>query len=190
LIINYRYDYPNINLQMTQYNISTLFNAILEDKIDAGFTLSCNIAKLPGLEWKKVYSDVFCVVLPSDHPLAGKKAISLPELAEETFIIEESSGVYDQLLELFNAAGFAPKTVPRSAFPENVLLMVETGLGAAILPRHLNIYQRPGVSFIEIEGRGAAVDIVLAWKKNNNNPAIPILISELENLDLSPEKEA
>jgi len=189
LIINYRDNYPNIDLQMNQYNIATLINAILDDKIDAGFTLSCDIAKVPGIEWKKVYSDVFCVVLRNDHPLAGEKKISLFQLADETFIIEEPSGVYDQLLDLFKESGFAPKTIPRSAFPENVLLMVETGLGVAILPRHLNIYKRPGVSFIELEGESAKVDIVLAWKKDNTNPAIPLLLSELENMDLDKKKE-
>jgi DNA-binding transcriptional LysR family regulator len=188
LIINYRYDYPNIDLQMTQFNIGTLINAILEDKIDAGFTLSCNITKVPGIEWKKVYGDVFCVVLRSDHPLAKEEKISLRQLSEETFIIEESSGVYDQLLNLFKESGFAPQTIPRSAFPENVLLMVETGLGVAILPRHLNIYKRPGVNFVELEGEGAAVDIVLAWKKDNTNPAIPILLSELESMDINSQK--
>lgn len=182
LVLNFQQAYPNIELHLAQYNSTTLANAIELDNVDVGFMLSLNISNKPILNSKKVCTDSFCVVFRHDHPLADKSKINLSELAHETYIIKEPTRTYDHLHKLCELNGFTPKTVERPPFPENVLLMVETGIGIAILARQLEIYSRPSLRFIDIEGDCTSVDVVASWKKDNTNPAIPIFLNELDLL--------
>ena len=185
LISRFRSTYPHVDLQLNQLNLGALANALKRGDIDIGFTLSFDLPKMAGYCWQTLYADSLAVVLRHDHPAAGQSKISLGALSQENFILlspEESPGLHNQIIDLCAANGFSPKLAKLSAFPENALLMVESAIGAAILPRHIRVYASPELRFLDIDGGGTGFDVVVAWGEIHSNPAVPLFLQELESL--------
>ncbi len=179
---------PKIQLHLYSFDISGALNhALKHNEIDIGFTLSIDLTKglsiSTGLSWQPLYSDVFSAVVRHDHPLAGESSINLSNLAHEPFIMlikDPFLEGFKYTLELFGSRGFSPNIVRRTSRIDTLLMMVEMGLGIAILPRHTQIYANPTVHFIDLEGDDSRFDVIIAWKKNNTNPAILPFIKETE----------
>ncbi len=187
LISRFRSEYPNIDLQLTQFNLGALVQALKREEVDLGFTLSFDLPNMAGLSWRTIYADSLAVVVRHDHPAAGKNKIKLSTLSQEDFIIldpEESPSLHNQLMDLFTANDLSPNIIKLAAFPENALLMVESGIGIAILPRHIEVYESPEIRFLEIDGDNIKFDVVAAWSEAHSNPAIPLFLQKLESLQL------
>ena len=136
--------------------------------VDVGF-----MTKPDGDEFvfKELLADRMNIVLPKDHPLAGKK-VKLKDLAEETFVLLESG--YSQIVEkMFADAGIRPKRQYTVKDDYTVMSMVESGLGVTLLPELMlqrtpyelvgvpaepAYYRRMGVSWMKKEPGSIAVN--------------------------------
>lgn len=78
------------------------------------------------------------VIAPHDHPLVGKKNISLAELSEEPFIMREpGSGVREAAIKVFTGHGLAPpKARMELGSNEAIKHSVVGGLGLAVQSLH------------------------------------------------------
>jgi DNA-binding transcriptional LysR family regulator len=77
------------------------------------------------------------VLAPRDHPLVGRKNISLAEIAEQPFIMREpGSGIRDAILRLFAAQGLRPKVRMELGSNEAIKHAVVGGLGLSVLSLH------------------------------------------------------
>ncbi len=185
LISRFRSTYPNVDLQLSQLNLGALANALKRGDFDIYFTLSFDLLNMSGLCWQTLYTDSLAVVLRHDHPAANAGKIALSALSPEKFIFlapEESPGLYNQIMTLCAAGGFAPQVAKLAAFPENALLLVESGIGAAVLPRHIEVYAGPELRFLEIAGHDTEFEVVVVWKQSHANPAVPVFLQELASI--------
>jgi DNA-binding transcriptional LysR family regulator len=183
LISHFRRTYPNVDLQLNQLNLGALANALKRGDFDISFTLSFDLLSMSGLCWKTLYTDSLAVVLRHDHPAASAGSIALSALSREKFIFlapEESPSLYNQIMTLCSAGSFSPQVAKLAAFPENALLMVESGIGVAVLPRHIEVYAGPELRFLDIDGKNTDFEVVVVWKQSHSNPAVPVFLQELE----------
>ncbi|QDR83485.1 LysR family transcriptional regulator [Sporomusa termitida] len=183
LITQFRSMYPNVSLQLDQYNMGALAQALKREEIDIAFSLLFDQPE-KGYSSKTLYRDSLAIVLPKNHPFAGKKVISLADLAHEPFIFAgkgESPGMFKRVIELCMANGFSPNIIKQYSFPENALLMVKTGLGIAILSRHMESTDSD-LWFGSIEGDNTKIDVVITWKTANTNPAIQLFLKLLDSI--------
>jgi len=92
------------------------------------------------------------VMAPRDHPLMGKKNISLEEITKEPFIIREpGSGIRDAMYKAFDAAGAQhPKVRMELGNNEAIKHAVAGGLGLSVLSLHT----------LSLEGVDGAVGIL------------------------------
>lgn len=92
------------------------------------------------------------VMAPRNHPLMGKKNISLEEIAKEPFIIREpGSGTRDVMYKAFDAAGGIRPTVRMElSNSEAIKHAVAGGLGLSVLSLHT----------LSLEGINGAVGIL------------------------------
>lgn len=72
-------------------------------------------------------------VLPARHPLARLPAVSLRDLARETFVLIDLPGSREHFLSLFRIHGTAPSRIIRCTSLEMVRGMVACGHGVSIL---------------------------------------------------------
>lgn len=92
---------------------------------------------------------------PRDHPLVGKKNISLETLSKEHFIIREpGSGIRDALLRMFTEKGLRPNVRMELGSNEAIKHAIVGGLGISIMSLHtLTLEGGDGpVALLDVEG--------------------------------------
>ncbi|WP_335491650.1 LysR family transcriptional regulator [Neobacillus niacini] len=183
----FRKKYPKVNMNFVYYNTGQIIKTLQNDEIDIGFTLSHGIQNIAGVEYKTLWEQRKCVVVPYDHPLAKEKEVLLEKLAGESFVMlnrEESLQGYEHVLAMCAAKGFSPNIVSSASRIDAVLMIVEAGIGISIVSKHLKTYASPGLRFIDIVGDDNSVNVIAAWKRSSSNPCIPLFIQEV-NLALN-----
>ncbi len=187
LIRNFRSTYPNISLNFIQDNTETINSYIKRGLLDIAFTDSYNLDEISDFHWKLICSDPICVVLHREHPLANETKISLSALVHEAFVTidsQEYHNAFSHMLDFITSkGGFTPQIISQHRHPETVLLMIEAGVGIALLPHYfLNAYVNPDLKFIELEGEGDFVHTIVTWQKQHTNPSIPLFLNQLATI--------
>lgn len=83
---------------------------------------------------RTIITEPFVLLAGKAHALAGQKALSLRQLAAESFIFYKGRA-RDTALESCRKAGFEPRIVCESGELGTVRALVAAGLGVAIVPR-------------------------------------------------------
>ncbi|MEH7095279.1 LysR family transcriptional regulator [Neobacillus vireti] len=185
LIRRFKRKYPKVNIRLNYYHVGKIIEKLKTDELDIAFTLSLGLQSIGGLEYKTLWTQPHCIIMHQDHPFANRTIVNIAELANESFVMlerEESPPGFDLLLAACANHGFSPNIVNTASHIEAVLMMVDAGIGIAILPKYFQLYASPSLRFINIEGEDYTVDILASWKKVNNNPSLSLFIEELEVL--------
>lgn len=184
LIRYFRRTYPTIDLTLTQNNMEKLREALEQGLLDVAFNFTLGIDTTSGITWKTIYRDPICIIVYRDHPLASEPRIRLSDLSNESFIAidrREAPFAFDAMIQECVNSGFSPNIVVQSRSFETILFMVEAEIGIALVPRCFEMYTNKNLRFIELEGENEYVELVVAWLKDNLNPAIPLFIKALED---------
>jgi DNA-binding transcriptional LysR family regulator len=124
-----------------------------------------------------------------DHPLAGRAAVGLEELAGETFLVAEgaeSGGFTARVLELCRARGFEPDTRP-DPYPDLGLQAVREGLGVVVYVRGAFAPELPGSAFVPV-APPAGFPFAVAWRDAPVPPALGAVLGVLRgSLGESPD---
>ena len=67
------------------------------------------------------------------------------------------------MIELCSEAGFSPHIVSISSVWSSVVLMVQAGVGVAILPSNEQQFRTRDLAFCPLKARNAWVEFVMAW---------------------------
>lgn len=94
------------------------------------------------------------VMAPRNHPLVGKKNISMEDIAKEPFIIREpGSGVRDVTFKSFDAKGCRPNIRMELGSNEAIKHAIAAGIGLSILSLHTLSLEGPDgpVAILDVE---------------------------------------
>ena len=96
--------------------------------------------------------DNLVAVIPADHPYAKKDVIPLEKLADNRFLFtEESSSIYRLCIKACRESGFEPNIVFTDPKPEDLIELVQEGLGIALMLKHPAVYLlNPNISIVNI----------------------------------------
>ncbi len=170
----FRDAYPNIGFELLQGDMLQICDWLRNGMVDIGF-----MTKPPEDEFyfRELLADRMNIVLPADHPLAGKQ-LRLNDLANETFVLLESG--YSQIVEkMFQRAGLRPKRQYTVKDDYTVMSMVESGLGVTLLPEL--VLQRSPYSLYVCPAEPACYRrLGVAWlKREQNSIAVNKFVSYL-----------
>lgn len=185
LIRQFRRNYPKVDLHLNQFSHGALIEALKTDELDIAFTLAFGLHNIGGVEKKRIFTEKISVVMHCEHPLAHQTSVNIADLAEERFIVlnrQVSPQGFNRTLLMCANGGFSPNIVSEPKLLNTVLLLVDAGMGIAILPKSVALYSSPNLRFIDIDGEIAEDELVVAWKKNNMNASIPLLLEELVSI--------
>lgn len=165
--------YPDVSVNITQNGTHNLIDLLVERKLDAAF-LNRPLSGLPSsLEFAKLGEDTYSLAVPSLHPLAHRKAVSLGELKEEHFIFHQTGQVASELcLAACRQAGFEPNIVCRSGSPTTGLYMVQGGLGIALFPSEdFRSHTLNGVVELKLK-ETITKEVGMAWRRDAASPIV------------------
>lgn len=126
------------------------------------------------------------VAMPHDHRLAPLEAVSVADVADEPWVVLPGGGGAT-LSRRLHALGMRGRFVPRivETVPDSAtqLLLVDAGVGVALtfstvqenIPAHDVVFRpvRPGLGTVEVR---------LAWRRQDANPALRALVGVAESL--------
>ncbi|MEU6410007.1 LysR family transcriptional regulator [Microbispora sp. NPDC046933] len=181
----FRERYPDVELLAEAVGIADLVAGLREDRYDAAFTRP---PLVDDLATATLVAEPVCAVLPVGHPLAGRAALRLADLAGEPWVLtprgswEPWHRKYD---EDFRAAGFEPRVVQRADGVPSLLGLVAAGVGVTRLARSAHSLRRTGVVFVPLAGEQAKT--VMAWHPARDRQAVRNLLDVAAELAASTD---
>jgi DNA-binding transcriptional LysR family regulator len=169
---------PDIDLSLREMISVDQFEALASGQIDLGL-LRPPVAR-PEFEAVHVASETLMAAIPAHHPLAAKDRLDLADLDGQPFIMYapyEARYFHDLVADAFAAARVSPRIVQHLSQIHTVLSLVRTGLGLALVPRSANCLHVDGVVLRDLgETIAQTVELFLAWKRDADNPLLPIAV--------------
>lgn len=180
LLDTFRRQYPDIAVELIYGSTQEQQEALACRKIDIAFLTSPLHSE--AIEQLPVQVDRFMAVLPERHPLAGKTAVDIHELADEPFVV----GVMARwqhfrrhLDALCLQAGFQPRIVQEAYNSEGIFGLISANIGITIHLECASNYMRTGVVMLPLTGTSATVVTEAAWLKKDVSPVLRRFIDAL-----------
>ncbi len=124
-------DEPDVDVSVTSHDQHGLIGALRSGDIHVALTYSLDIDD--DIEFVSVVSIPPRVILPADHRLASRAAVTLRELAGEPFILLDLPLSREYFTSLFSAAGLTPRPALRTRDIALVRSLVANGFGFSIM---------------------------------------------------------
>jgi DNA-binding transcriptional LysR family regulator len=169
VIRNFRLQYPDVRLELSEIWSADQAEALLADLLDLGFANEPAVAS-ELLDHQPVQQDKIVVALPAAHELADREEVAMSELAGNSFITFARSTApiyFDELIAACHRAGFSPRIAQEIREVPATLSLVAAGLGIALLPGAMRTLRRDGVIWAEIADSPPIVSTVIAWRRGN-----------------------
>jgi DNA-binding transcriptional LysR family regulator len=176
LVQTYRRRYPGVVLSPVQGNTPDLVEAVQNGSVDVAFVRP-PLGDRQAITVHPLVEETMRIVLPSNHPLARKRFVSLATLAQETIILPPraiSPGLYDSIIASCQRAGFSPmlKHEDQVMVIASIVHLVAAGFGISIVPHSFEHIRADGIVYVPIKGEAPRAPISLAVRKDNRSAVI------------------
>lgn len=164
---------PGIRLELNESPTSAQLAALAAGEIACGFFHPD--APSPALTTRTLLRERNGVLLPAEHPLAGRPRLRLRELADTPFILfprAHNAGFYDRVLAAFAEARVAPRIAEEIWPRANGVGLVRAGMGATFMCPSEARQLPPEVVFRPLAGPAPESRLVLGWREADPDPAL------------------
>lgn len=176
-------EYPDIQFDLTEMGNNEQVDRLLHQNIDLGFVRTDNVPQ--PLKSMIIFEDSFSLVLPINHHIDTTTLDDLREVADEKFILFESSysqSYYVKVMQIFADAGFTPKVAHHTIHASSIYRLVENGFGISIVPSSLRLGYDLGIKFVELPHVIQKASLSAVWSPDNRNPVMGNVVSILPKL--------
>ncbi|HEY3298322.1 MAG TPA: LysR family transcriptional regulator [Armatimonadota bacterium] len=183
ILRKFREEYPEVELDLLEISGVEQGQALREKRINVGFV------RLPapeqGIVRECVAKDILMVAVPASHRLAREAAVSLSELASESFILypqqpESTWGEY--VIRICEEAGFEPRIVQKTGEIQTAVSLVDAGIGVAIVPASTQNLRREGVVYLPIAGTPPTIELTMVFREDDPSPILPRFLEIVRGL--------
>lgn len=122
---------PGVELATTEEALDGLAEGLRHGRLE--LTLGYDLGHSAGVRQRALFSVPPHVVLPTEHRLAGKRSVSLPQLDGEPMVLLDLPHSRDYFARLFDAAGVVPDVRYRTHSAETARALVARGMGYTVL---------------------------------------------------------
>jgi DNA-binding transcriptional LysR family regulator len=176
LVQTYRRRYPGVVLSPVQGNTPDLVEAVQNGSVDVAFVRP-PLGDRQSITVHPLVEETMRIVLPSNHPQARKRFVSLATLAQETIILPPraiSPGLYDSIIASCQRAGFSPMLKHEDPLMviASIVYLVAAGFGISIVPHSFEHIRADGIVYVPIKGEAPRALISLAVRKDNRSAVI------------------
>lgn len=176
ILRRYRKAFPEVELNMRQVFPATQMDLLVRREIDVIFGMINSITLPRDCQVIPLAKYPLRLVMSVEHPMAGRKKIKTPELADEPFIAH--SDPEDQHGEQFlrQVLGFNPMISHRSSSLLFMGVLIEAGFGLAVLPTVMADALAGRLTSRPLADTGASFEVAAVVRKNSLDPAVKHLV--------------
>jgi LysR family hca operon transcriptional activator len=177
-----RDELPSIDVMISSQYSPLLAGALIKGTVDAAFLR--RERGMPELAFRLLVKEPLMVILPRDHRLAARKAISPQDLAGETFVTVSSTApvlrvVIDNYLK---RSGMNIAPAHEADHLAMGMSLIASTRGVGLLPAYAQNFLPSSVTSRPLKGDMPTVDLVLGYKKSNESPILKLLLSRVDEL--------
>ena len=133
LLVRLRRLFADVSFAIEELQTEVLVEKLRAGDVDLGLLARPFDEK--GLKGPDLVEEPFVLVAPTDHPLSAPGSVQPKEVEGASLILmEDGHCLRDQAVEVCAAAGTPPATSVTAASVTTLVRMVESGLGATLLP--------------------------------------------------------
>lgn len=181
-----RVHHPEIEIQLIEQKTIHLLPKVLSGSIDIVFCRPPDIRD-PKIYFQTLFYESAVVALPDDHPLSGRPALSIQDLANAPLIVPDRRSrphSHDLTIKLFTDAGLGARIAQVAEEKHTIVSLVATGAGLAIVPRWVSRIAVPGVAFVPLSvpdgSTRSKLILAAAWARGARDPRRDALLAVLE----------
>ncbi|MFF7140776.1 LysR substrate-binding domain-containing protein [Streptomyces sp. SID2888] len=178
-----RAELPAVSLEL---HGELLAPQLVEGLLDGAYDLALfrpGPAGHSGIRVVPLRTERLVAVLPSHHPLVGRRRIPLAALADEPFVVHpsrERSSMHERVLAACARAGFEPATLVEVGETSTLVVFVAAGHGVALVPESVQSLRVDGVTYLPL-AETETVDLGLARRTGHNAPATERVAAVIES---------
>ncbi|KUJ76831.1 hypothetical protein AVO45_10025 [Ruegeria marisrubri] len=142
----FKHDHPGMELAVREAPVSELESLLAEDELDA-VVMTAGDGLRDRFRVHPLYSERYVVVLPPEHRLRRKNAITLAELSGQDYVDRLACELREMVMSVCDSKGVELYARFRSEREDWVQAMVLAGIGFAFMPEYSvtlpGLVQRP-----------------------------------------------
>jgi LysR family hca operon transcriptional activator len=173
---------PNVDVMISSQYSPLLAAGLSKGTVDAAVLR--RERGVPGLAFRVLVKEPLMVILPSDHHLAARQAISPGDLGGEAFVtVSATAPVLRAVIDDYLKRSRIKITPAHEAdhLAMGISLIASTrGLG--LLPAYAQNFLPRSVTSHPLQGNTPTVDLVLGYNRANQSPVLKLLLSRLDGL--------
>jgi DNA-binding transcriptional LysR family regulator len=166
-----RDEQPPVTVQAVEADERTCFAQLAAGDLDVAVSVELSGAPQqdgPRFHRQPLLTDVLDAALPVDHPLAGKRAIELTDLAGADWVIgNPGSSCHDVVVVACATVGFTPRAVHHTSDWAAVASLVRDSDAVALMPRLAQSLVPNGIVVVPLHGSTAARHVFAATRRGN-----------------------
>lgn len=185
-VTQWRAAFPGIELQLREMVSNDQIEALASSRLDLGL-LRPPITR-DGLRSRRIVREPLVAALPQAHPLLEQPTLRLRDFDHQPLVMyspDDARYFYDLVARIFSRYGITPRYEQHVSQIHSVLALVRSGLGVALVPEAATSLRYDGIVYRNVTGLAPArpVELHLVWRADNDNPALPRLLSQLMQTD-------
>jgi DNA-binding transcriptional LysR family regulator len=181
ILATFRDRHSQVQLLLSEMSTQTQLNALQAKQIDVGFLHPPIEAK--HLNLLTIKTEKMMVALPSQHPLAGRKRLTMQSLSPYPLIIHprhEGAVLYDQILQLYAQIDRQPAIVQEATTSPTRIGLVAAGIGVTFVPEGLQALNYTGVVYKTLSKSAPKLSYAVAWQPEDSSPTVQSLLKVIE----------
>jgi DNA-binding transcriptional LysR family regulator len=186
LLSHLRGAHPEIAVQLVEQKTIRLLPRLLSGSIDVAFVRPPD-HRDPRIQFRTLFFETAVVALPEGHPLAGRDAVAVEDLADAPLIVPDRRSrphSHDLTMNLFMEAGQTARVAQIAEEKHTIVNLVATGTGLAIVPRWTARLGVPGVVFVPLrtprDSKRSKLILAAAWARGTRDDRRDALMAVLD----------
>ena len=160
---------PNVRVKLHDLSTEEMLAGLREGRLQIALVVRLTPAMLRGLRFEELARDSICLAVAPTHPLAGRRTVTLSEVAREpliTYSRKDYPEAHEHLAAMFAAIKSKPRIAEEHDSVSSLIAAVESGAGVAIAPQSLTCTAGLRLKLIPLSPAPQPLIIGAAWSKN------------------------
>ncbi len=167
----------NAQVSLCQKNINVLPELLLNGSLDMLLLRDALCPERKEFESRIVCQAPYKLIVSKQHPLAGRKKISLDQLTHEPFAVLSGKNytyTHNSLIRLCHKYGLSPNITFECPDPQSYIMTVQSGNCVTICHAPGSQLRAYNIQLIDLDcdERDISSNILAVWNKNNTSPLI------------------
>jgi LysR family transcriptional regulator, hca operon transcriptional activator len=173
----------NIDVTVSSQHSPGLADALKQGRLDAAFMRP--EPNSDDLVYRRVITECFIFVFPSDHRLAANDAVELQEIVGETFLIPSANTtpkLRSLIEEFLQRSGLDINPKREMENMGHAVSMIAATRAVALLPAYAKSFLPWSLTSRPILGDAPTVDLVVGYDKSNTSPILTLFLTRINDL--------